>query len=746
MPRSAPRTLADDLRRRTDDALAQLLRARPDVGIPSPTDTGQIASRAVMRVSVSRALDQLDTGQLHVLEALMVIDSPVSAAKVRTIVDAPRSYIDAAIASLRDLALVWGSARDLHVVHTVHDVLGPYPAGLGPPSPTIAATQVADLLEAARAEAPDVDELLSSLTWGPPTVQIGRDTAAFTALRNRSLLVAGNDDAVVLPREVGLHLRGGMLTEGHIDQPPAMDTSDTDATRVAQASAGAAFDVVRRIDQVLEHWSINPPSVLRSGGVGVRDVRDTASLLGVDSDAATFLLEIAFIAGLLDRSEDRELGDVWLPTKAYDRWREQTVGEQWSELVRAWLESDRLASLAGTRDDQGRVVNALAYDLERPLAPAIRRLTLEVLDDIAPQAYVHEHDVVARVTWHRPRRGALRDDISRATVDEARDLGVVTAGCLTEHARDLLAGGDGTAALAPLLPEPVDHLMIQADLTAVAPGPLERSVATSLGDLADIESRGGATVFRFTPASIRRALDRGWPADRVHRLVQELSITPVPQPLTYLIDDVARRHGRLRVGNASVYVRCDDPAELDALLAGPAADALRLRRVAPTIALSDAPADVVMDRLSEAGTPPVAEGIDGSLHVPEAQMRRASGRSRSGRVHPPRFTDEQVQTLIRGVRAGDRAIDERPTDEDAPASSARTLAALRDAVESGSTVWLAYLDQAGTPSERVVDPIRVDAGWLTAYDHRSDRRQSFALHRIGRVSTPRRTKPRIGRA
>ncbi|MDN5855404.1 MAG: helicase C-terminal domain-containing protein, partial [Actinomycetia bacterium] len=281
---------------------------------------------------------------------------------------------------------------------------------------------------------------------------------------------------------------------------------------------------------------------------------------------------------------------------------------------------------------------------------------------------------------------------------------------------------------------PVDHLMIQADLTAIAPGPLERSVATSLGDVADIESRGGATVFRFTATSIRRALDRGWPTDRIHRLVQDLSITPVPQPLTYLIDDVARRHGRLRVGNASVYVRCDDPTELDALLAGEVAESLRLRRIAPTVALSDAPADVVMERLSAVGTPPVAEGIDGSLHVPEAQMRRANGRSRTTRAQSPRLSDEQIRGVVRGARAGDRAADQRPHDDE-PASPARTLAVLRDAVESGSTVWLAYLDQAGTPSERVVDPIRVEAGWLTAYDHRSERPQSFAIHRIGRVAS-----------
>ena len=94
----------------------------------------------------------------------------------------------------------------------------------------------------------------------------------------------------------------------------------------------------------------------------------------------------------------------------------------------------------------------------------------------------------------------------------------------------------------------------------MAPGPLERELADVLGVLADVESKGGATVYRFTPGSVRRALDAGQSAADLHAFLARHSRTPVPQPLTYLIDDVARRHGRLRVGAASAYVRCDDDA------------------------------------------------------------------------------------------------------------------------------------------------------------------------------------------
>ena len=58
-------------------------------------------------------------------------------------------------------------------------------------------------------------------------------------------------------------------------------------------------------------------------------------------------------------------------------------------------------------------------------------------------------------------------------------------------------------------PEPLDHFLVQADLTVVAPGPLEPSLAIDIGQVADVESAGSATVYRVTEASVRRALDIG---------------------------------------------------------------------------------------------------------------------------------------------------------------------------------------------------------------------------------------------
>ena len=63
------------------------------------------------------------------------------------------------------------------------------------------------------------------------------------------------------------------------------------------------------------------------------------------------------------------------------------------------------------------------------------------------------------------------------------------------------------------------------------------------------------------------------------------------------------------------------------------------------------------------------------------------------------------------------------------------MAALREAIDARATVLIGYVDNHGTSTERIVDPSRVEGGWLTAYDHRSDDTRTFAVHRITTVRT-----------
>ncbi|MEV5595778.1 helicase-associated domain-containing protein [Streptomyces sp. NPDC052496] len=362
----------------------------------------------------------------------------------------------------------------------------------------------------------------------------------------------------------------------------------------------------------------------------------------------------------------------------------------------------------------------------------------------------------------------LRSRIARWTLTEAELLGITGRGALATHTRALLSTGTGTgsgstagsatdpahpeapatraaALLAPLLPEPLDHVLLQADLTAVAPGPLERPLADALGVLADVESKGGATVYRFTPASVRRALDAGRSAAELQSFLATHSRTPVPQPLAYLIDDVARRHGRLRVGAASAYVRCDDDALLTEILADRRAVGLRLRRLAPTVLASATPPDQLLEGLRAMGYAPAAESAEGDVLIARPDAYRTPPRTAPTPVPegPPAPDPTLLEAAVRAIRAGDLAAtaERKPTTTPTPApgalprtTSAETLATMQAAVLTNATLWIGYVNADGAASQRVIAPVRVEGGFVTAYDHTADEVRTFPLHRITGVA------------
>ncbi|MGW2651221.1 helicase-associated domain-containing protein [Streptomyces sp. NPDC001393] len=313
-------------------------------------------------------------------------------------------------------------------------------------------------------------------------------------------------------------------------------------------------------------------------------------------------------------------------------------------------------------------------------------------------------------------------------------------------AEQAVATAAAARILAPLLPEPLDHVLLQADLTAVAPGPLKRPLADVLDVLADVESKGGATVYRFTPASVRRALDAGRTAADLHAFLTEHSRTPVPQPLAYLIDDVARKHGHLRVGAASAYVRCDDDTLLNEILADKRAAPLRLRRLAPTVLAAQSDPATLLERLRTMGYAPAAESAEGDVLIARAHAHRTPPRTAPEPVPdgPPPPDATLLSAAIRAIRAGDLAATapRRPAGSGAApsggelprTSSAETLATMQAAVLTGESLWIGYVNAEGAASQRVIAPVKVEGGFVTAYDHTADEVRTYPLHRITGVA------------
>src|SRR5512139_706883 len=129
---SAPRTLADQFRSWSDDALARLLEARPDLAVPAPQDSSQLASRASTRASVLRAVDQLDVLGLAVLDAVVALGGRASSADLERHVNAAPASVAATVDLLVSRALLWGSPEELRAVSVLTELVGTTVSGLGP--------------------------------------------------------------------------------------------------------------------------------------------------------------------------------------------------------------------------------------------------------------------------------------------------------------------------------------------------------------------------------------------------------------------------------------------------------------------------------------------------------------------------------------------------------------------------------------------------------------------------------------
>ncbi|MFI9614433.1 helicase-associated domain-containing protein [Streptomyces sp. NPDC052023] len=839
---AAPRSLAEALRARDDDSLSALLRARPDLVTPVPTDLTQLATRAGTRASVVRALERLDRFALQTAEALAVAADPATYGELLGLMAGDdgdplvTAALPRALGTLCEQALVWGPDDRLRLVRTARELLAPTPqhpspTGLGPtvqeatagmspgriqelvtaaglPSTHDAVSATAALaalfgdrtrMSALLDEAPaDSVAVLERLVWGPPYGQVTADPAPrLRWLLDRGLLLPTAPGTVVLPREVALHLRGGLAHRAPEPVAPPVEVAATHRPQVVDTTAaGQAYTTLATVEELLKDWDEGGPAVLRAGGLSVRDLKRTAVALDVSEPVAAFWVELAYAAGLI--ASDGEADERYAATPAYDEWLEQPAAERWARLAQTWLTATRTAGLVGGRDAKDRALAALGPGLDRSAAPEVRHRVLGLLAELPEGAAPTGESVLARLRWERPlRRDPQRDGprdtgpdadlrvrLARWALSEAELLGVTGRGALSAQGRALVGAhapahapdeepegpGDklpvhhrpapplepltpaeqsvasATAArlLAPLLPEPLDHVLLQADLTAVAPGPLQRHLADTLDVLADVESKGGATVYRFTPASVRRALDAGRAASDLHAFLTEHSRTPVPQPLAYLIDDVARRHGHLRVGAASAYVRCDDDAMLGEILADKRSAGLRLRRLAPTVLAAQADPAALLEGLRAMGFAPAAESAEGDVLITRAHARRTSPRTPPEPVPegPPTPDATLLTAAIRAIRAGDLAST-TPRKVPAPTAaggglprtgSAETLATMQAAVLTGQALWIGYVNAEGAASQRVIAPVRVEGGFVTAYDHTADEVRTYPLHRITGVA------------
>ena len=728
------RSYADYLRALDDAALISIFTHRPDLVTPVPPDIASLAVRASSAPSLARAVDGLNKWQLQVLEACAVLNEPFSEKEVAACTDKSAIFI---IPGLIERGLLYQDKDGLRIPTTLREVLGNEIAGLGPAS--MGALKLKKLEEAPATS----KKVLDAMLWGPPRGTIGdikKPGAGVQWLLDENFLIPFNQTTVVLPREVAIYLRGNKVHRELETSAPSVAGGSRDTKSVQLAAIANITTFLRWTEEVLNFWAQEPPTALRSGGLGVRDLKDLSLHLGVDESCAAFVAEVSYLAGLLTIDPD----DKILPTHQFDIWLVQNPAVRWQQLLSAWLISSRMSGLVGKEGSKN--VAPLGPELDRSLAASTRKLVLNLLrenSEIAPDS----HSLYLAAQWLSPnkRSGGLQEDYILWTLREAEWLGITGQGVISAYGIDFLNGGDSAAIISDL-PQAVDHILIQSDNTAIAPGPLEHEVAQELALIADVESRGGATVFRFSEGSIRRGLDHGRTGEEITKFLKKTSKTPMPQPLEYLIADVAKKHGKLRVGNTASFIRCEDSALITQILGDKRLDVLGLRKIAPEVLICGHDAAEAMSVLRSLGYLPAGEDSKGLL-LSGPRIQRAQTKAR-----PPRIIGEidrpdeiQIQNALRALRTGEKSSRKQSTMRNIatealgslPRTTANeTLELLSDYLQNqpSTSLSIGYADNNGLVSHRIVDPLKLSAGSLIARDHATGEVQTFRIARITGVA------------
>ncbi|MDQ0728684.1 helicase-associated domain-containing protein [Microbacterium sp. W4I20] len=287
-----------------------------------------------------------------------------------------------------------------------------------------------------------------------------------------------------------------------VSDPPAAAAA-TPATESASAHAAErAFTTVAVLADLLLVARETPFALLTGGSISAGEKRQLTEA-GIPAEIVDPLVAIAVHAGLAVAVERRLRA-----TTAAEPWLRSSVADRWAILATSFRDS----LPRGVRSADGGWIPAEEWPSAHPWDPS----------------------------W---------PDRSRMLREAARLLGLITEDGTEPAWAVALRRGEPAdpTALVQLLPAEVDRIFLQNDLTAIAPGPLEPAADVRLRSIAARESAAQASSYRFTAESIAHAFVVGETEQSILEFLSAISLTGIPQPLSYLVAQTAQRHGLVRV-------------------------------------------------------------------------------------------------------------------------------------------------------------------------------------------------------
>ncbi len=486
-------------------------------------------------------------------------------------------------------------------------------------------------------------------------------------------------NAYAIPVEVELASLGqGWFDRGSLQAPPLQP---------AQQGGGTVPDpaaVLRDVLHLLGYVQAGRCEFKQDGEPYKRSLTALGKLLGrSDAGYAELLWQLAVSAGLMRPSLS---GDVPYTPVPMGKVSPHQLAVR---ILRGWIDGPHTA--------------APAYSPSR--TPVARQNLLDLVRTVPPDTWMQQASLDE---WLRFQRPMVFATLLRAGTAPSSDNGWVDLGALL-----VARGKDVDGSETVMVPAEQQHLLtwlaqpepknggseraplppwdttwtVQADRLIVVPPNAHPDAVIALWKVAKLESNHGASLFRLSAESVAGALNLGLTPDAVRRLLESRSRVPLPPTVLRLIEDQGQRYGRIKVGTAMTYVKTDDPALLEELVRDNRLKKLKLRVIAPGVAVvAEQHQDAVIAVLRGAG----------QLPVPDAPAETAT-------------------KAMAGVAAMNGTELAAPTESHKPLAPSAVRRLVREAIKAERSLNVIWQD-GGERYSTEIAPIEFHGHMLHAYD------------------------------
>ena len=532
--------------------------------------------------------------------------------------------------------------------------------------------------------------------------------AAVASLRNLALVTETNGKpepiaavSAQLTTALALLAKGGRGNAASADYQASMATvfgssmpAAPDELPNQEATLGlaaiAAFETQLALTELVLDVEQHLVKQIGKTGFGVGDVKRLSTHLNKSTNAVRGYFVLAQQLQLLQLN-----GERWFLTSAAQDFLNASVMQRWLLIATQWV---------------------------RSLGPTGAAELLKLVDAASPDTPIDLNTMLKSV--FPLANDALGNELN-VLHEQAQDIGFSVHGLATSLLAPSLRGEFSVAAKAVEnhLPAAQNSLIVQADLSLIAPGPLDTKTEATLRKFATVEQVSVACSYRLSPLSVTHGLECGLSIEEIRDLLLELSSKPLPQPVDYLLNEVQERFGRLTIlagnGASKAILKCTQGMLLTEIL-----NDVRVRAFAfaPLTASSIATRfdpEVLYFALRDHGYLPIRIDAAGAVISPRAKH--------SWGLNTSALNQDPVEDLVARLRAADQKVGSQPNDQD-------LLRQLQLAVKNKAQITVAVSARDGSEVEFRIVPTAVANGRVRGLDKKADIERTLPLEKILRVS------------